>query len=80
MAPQNPRSSRAKAQRKIGAEQFVAAASEAESSDTEWIESDEGEDKIDLDDSHNQMASLYSFFLPRELQPKTVVYHDEKKV
>lgn len=64
----------------MGAKQFVATASEPEPSDSEWTDSDDqGEDEVDVDDSHNQMASLYSFFLPRELQPKTAVYHNEKK-
>ena len=49
-----------------------------DSSDSEWM--DDKDDKSDTDEPHIQMASLYFFFLPRHLQPETVVFHDEKKV
>ena len=41
---------------------------------------DDDDDESDIDEPRTQMASLYSFFLPRHLQPETAVFHDEKKV
>jgi hypothetical protein len=74
----------AKAQERDGASRFKPkdngdADSDSETSDEDWLD-DEGEDEIDLKDACNEMASLYSFFLPRHLRPKTAVFHDEKKV
>jgi len=50
----------------------------SESSDSEWMDDDDNES--DIDEPHAQMASQYSFFLSRHLQPKTAVFHDEKVI
>ena len=57
---------------------LVENGTNSESSDSEWMDDDD--DESDIDEPRTRMASLYSFFLPRHLQPETAVFHDEKKV
>ena len=72
----------AKAQRQEGSATFSSKPADPDAetcdSDSEWL--DDGEDDEDEEDNHNKMASLYSGFLPRHLQPKTVEIHDEIQV
>ena len=72
---------RAKAQRQGGTLLFGSKPeTDPETSDREWLNDSDDDSEIDEEDNHREMASLYSVFLPRHLQPKIAVFYDEKKV
>ena len=67
----------AKAQRQGGPLAFGSKPeSDPETSDSEWV--DDGESEIDEEEDHNEVANLYSVFLPRHLYPKTAAFNHEK--
>ena len=81
MAQITKKAASAQAQRQGGTLLFGSKPeTDPETSDGEWLNDSDNDSEIDEEDNRREMASLYSAFLPRHLQPKIVVFRDEKKV